>query len=668
MDSDFAPREPVDPADSEALAWVVELQDLSLAMLDRIAARTFDDTDGGLFALARRTKQPAEQRQHLDAMYALRKLRPTLTEELRSLFADGFAALPSPPDAYTDPASTDPTSMLQGMYPWEEWIDLSSLVTRLEQLHAPRLEELGVRVQALQQRYNAPIQLASLMPAAFVLPFAQSAVGLGLEMEVTRLMFECLERVLARDLDTLYLCAIEDLDAHGLGPQACPPSDAPMAEDVDAASAVPARVYDEDALRTDLAALARQQTPHGWSEAQAQAYAQRAGAMEQYFDELLQDSALAASLKPALDRLRYAYCKIALFDAGFFSDPQHAARVLLAEFVSLAYVARLSGAPMLQRVEPMLMQMPLPIEVPAAALDPQTSAVGILDRELIERFRAELKDEARRRRQSMIGKVRRLVAEKLRVHTLGRKIPVGLQMLLSSGWAPMLALRLLRQGADSAAAGAGMSLLHGLIEVSDPDQAASFDALRCNALQQDISSSLHDAGMTAAQVEALVRAWRQDLDRIVQKALAQAEAALASHMANDGGRLGEADFGEELFATAAPQEAQAALPQTTPPPMPSPEIVTQAEVRPDTQALLELLIAPGGWLRITDLNTGEPRWLRRLMSPDQTGDIVLVSVYDEQVLRLEPAHLFQQLQSGGAESVELSPLGEYWLQWLGQGG
>lgn len=663
MDLDSIPREPVEP---EVLDWVVALQDLSLEMLDRIAARTFDDTDGGLFALARRAKQPAEQRQHLDAMYALRKLRPSLIEELRSLFADGFAALPAPPDAFADPVNTDSASMLQGMYPWEEWIDLSSLVARLEQVHALRLEELGLRVQALQQRYDAPIQLESLMPAAFVLPFAQSAVGLGLAMEVTRLMFERLERVLARDLDTLYLCAIEDLDAQGLGPQTSAEPDAEPMEDVTPTTPEAERVYDEDALRADLATLARRETPTGWSEEQVQSYGQRAGAVEEYFDELQQDSALAASLKPALDRLRYPYCKIALQDTAFFCEPQHPARVLLAEFVSLAYVARLSGALMLDRVERMLRQMPLAIEVAATALDPQMSAVSLLDRELIERFRAELKDEARRRRQSMIGKVRRLVAEKLRVHTLGRKIPVGLQMLLSSGWAPMLALRLLRQGADSAAASAGMRLLHGLIEVSDPDRAASFDALKCNALQQDISSSLHDAGMTAAQVEELVRAWRQDLDRIVQKALAQAEAALASHMANDGGRLGEADFGEELFATAAPQEAQAALPQTTPEPTPSPEIVAQADALPEAPALLELLVAPGSWLCLIDSTSTEPRWLRRLLSPDQTGDIVLAGLSDADVVRLEPKELFDQLLSGAAETVELSPLGEYWLQRLRQ--
>ena len=646
----------------EMLEWAVELQTLSLEMLQRIATRTLDDTDGSLFALARQAKNASEQRAHLDAMYALRKLRPAFIEDLHSLFADSFASVATQHGEFSEHAVHSPASALQGMYPWEEWIDLASLVTRLEQVHAQRLAELAPRMQTLTQQFLAPIKPESLLPAAFVLPFAQSAVALGIDMEVTRVMFERLERVLTRDLDTLYVCAVEDLDAHGLGPKAEPAVVDAQVEP----EPVPEIVYDDHALQADLATLRQNLIPAGWDANQAQACTQRAAAITQWFDELLHDSALAASLKPQLERFGYPLLKIALRDTEFFTQPQHPARALLGELTSLGYVARISGQVMLGRVERMLAQVQLPQQVSAVELGPRGSPLALLDANVIERFHSERQDEARRRRQSMIGKVRRIVAEMLRVQAQGRRIPLGLQMLLSSGWAPMMALRLLKQGAESPSANAGMVLLHNLLDVSDPDQAGRFDAPRCNALQQEISASLRDAGMTPTQVDELVRAWRADLDRIVQKALAEAEAALASAHVGAAGRLGEADFGEELFATAAPQEAHAALPQAPPAPPPIPEAVTQSEVLPDANALLDLLIAPGTWLRVHDDAAAQTRWLRRIAAQVDQRDITLASIGDHEPMHVERSRLLEQMLYGEAESVEVSPLGEYWLDRMRQ--
>ena len=142
-------------------------------------------------------------------------------------------------------------------------------------------------------------------------------------------------------------------------------------------------------LGSDLAAAASGQIVPGWEAPRAYAYVQRAGAVGQMFNDLMQDPTLPAPLKPRFDQLRFSVIKSALRDSSFFADNRHPVRGLMNELTTLAASARASGMEALQRIEELVGQIQSQFDVAADEVRTQTALPGKVDESTLEKFFAQ---------------------------------------------------------------------------------------------------------------------------------------------------------------------------------------------------------------------------------------------------------------------------------------
>lgn len=476
-----------------------------------------------------------------------------------------------------------------------------------------------------------------------------------------------------------------------------------------APAGAPAGYYGDVQLGTDLATAASGQIVAGWEAPRAFAYVQRAGAVGQMFNELMQDPTLPAPLKPRFDQLRFSVIKSALRDASFFSDRQHPVRGLMNELTTLAASARASGMEALQRIEELVGQIQSQFEVAADEVRTQSALPSAVDEKTLDQFFAQQKEDARLRRQAIIERTRRVVAEELQLHTLSRKLPESAWPLLNSGWAPLAALRLLKQGADSEGWREAMDLLRRVLESVDPRRPASRSADTLRQLEQDLDARLREIGMIDERVYALLRAWREAVQEVEAAAVAgstiaspvlanpvpapppsatpapaAAEPAQAAEPpAPASVLLDEIPFDVDVPASGLPDdltdiegEAQrvsvapetvAPVPETAPMPEPSAPAAaavppTAAEVAPEPPAglpdpvtLLDLLMVLSSWFRVYDHDRGQNRWLKVVAHHPADGIVTFAEFNGQNKLQLRTQVFLDDLVAGRAEPIDLGP-------------
>jgi hypothetical protein len=566
------------PADQATLALVDELKALAAETLGRGIERMFDGADDMLFEMARRATNNKDQRIYFDTMRVVRLGRPKIGKIFREEIARGFETGTDKSDEARTADLTFEDLSLQETKSLEESIAISTMASKAENLYGNLLWELGRRIEWLTKEKNADIAPAALAPATISSAFRRSAEALDVEFDIELVIFKLFDRLVISDLGELYNRVLRFFDQNGVKPAAIvapmprpagpgggmgggmpmdgtaqggangsampgggtglpavpqgygfaqpPMMDAAtlnalrslgsrgVAQLPPGANANASGYYGDMQLGSDLATAASGQIVPGWEAPRAYAYVQRAGAVGQMFNELMQDPTLPAPLKPRFDQLRFSVIKSALHDASFFADRQHPVRGLMSELATLAAGARASGMEALRRIEELVGSIQSQFDVAADDVRSQTALPGPVDEKTLEQFFAQQKEDARQRRQAIIERTRRVVAEELQLHTLSRKVPEPVWPLLNSGWAPLAALRLLKQGAGSDAWRDAMDILSRILDSIDPRRPAARSESSVESLELDLSERLADIGMISERITALLRSWREGVAEV----------------------------------------------------------------------------------------------------------------------------------------------------------
>jgi hypothetical protein len=565
------------PADAATIALVDELKTLAADTLSRGIERMFDGADDMLFEMARRATNNKDQRIYFDTMRVVRLGRPKIGKIFREEIARGFEPdADKVEDTHTSDLTFEDLS-LQEAKSLEESIAISSMATKAENLYSHLLFEIGRRIEWLTKEKNARISASALAPSTISSAFRRSAEALDVEFDIELVIFKLFDRLVISDLGELYNRVLRFCEQNGVKPAAVTapmpraagpsgmiggagmPGDGaamqpgmpgsgttngtgmaampqgygfaqpPMmdAATLNALRSLGSRglaqipsganapgYYGDVQLGNDLATAASGQIVPGWEAPRAYAYVQRAGAVGQMFNELMQDPTLPAPLKPRFDQLRFSVIKSALHDASFFADRQHPVRGLMNELTTLAAGARASGMEALRRIEELVGSIQSQFDVAADEVRTQTALPGPVDEKTLEQFFAQQKEDARQRRQAIIERTRRVVAEELQLHTLSRNVPEPVWPLLNAGWAPLAALRLLKQGAGSDAWRDAMDILGRVLDSIDPRRPAARSELAVESLERDLGARLSDIGMIPERISALLRSWRQGLAEV----------------------------------------------------------------------------------------------------------------------------------------------------------
>lgn len=580
----------------------------------------FDGADDLLFEFAERAASNQDRRVFLDTMRAVRLGRQQMTRHFCSEFSRGFGTAPATVTDRVSLPDGDQELRLQSDEAIELDIAVANMSSKADSLYRTTLWDLGGLVRALVEDHHAPMSTDALTPLAICRAFRSSAESLDVDFEIVLVVFKLFDRLVIGELGELYQYLQAFLRQQGLrsihagnagsrpgtqdssasspvlprvvpasprgfastttnAQEAAPEFRAPagLARSMLAStgldpqtlaslrriSAVAAdtRTYSNASLAADLAAAASGQTVGGWTPRQSAAYVQRASLVGHLFNELLADPNLPPSLHGQFDGLRLSTMKVALQDIAFIVDPDHPVRGLINELATMAATARAGGPAHMARIAELVGQIQQQFDIAADALREPPAEIELVELDQAERFIEQQLAQAAERRQAIVRKVRRIIAEELQLRTAGIAIDDTLRPLLHSLWAPMMAMHLLHRGPDSLEWQRGIAALERITAMlAGADRG--HDRAAVLSLRADLEKEFRAVGLTEGRI-------RRSLDDLETALSRPAGAAPAAEAAPDP--AGKAD---------------------------------------DLVQLLEQLVQPGAWFLIHDHDRQQRRWMK----------------------------------------------------------
>ncbi|MDB5986582.1 MAG: hypothetical protein JWR16_1635 [Nevskia sp.] len=634
-------------AAAEQHPLVVALRDATLAVLKESLRQLFDRADDLLFEMGEKASNDAERRRYFDTMRVLRLENSRVTQTFAADFSYGFAPTPvrTAPELGEfdlDRLAIQPTEEL------EERIAIANMAAKAEGLFKNALWEVERRLQIAAREFGVPVSPRALSPSRICEAFGAAIGELDTEFQIKLVVYKLLDRSVLRDFERVYAIALDLLDRDGIDAtrKSAPRASAARA---DVAATTSAASGASELLRQfgldpnhlqktnepTAAELGRllQTLLTSASTPAAQASTQRLSMAAQLLQEMLAEPLLPPALRPTIENLRYPVYRSALTDASFFSDAAHPLRTLLADLVESGVNAHAGNADAQTQLRELLRHVASldvfnPVSPAGIGASGGLASAPGLDAAEAEHFMQQLREQTRARREALLMRVRRQIAQELEVQTLGRDVPAQVMKLLRSGIGPLMALRLLRNGHSSTAFQGAQDLLkrvlHSLEFMSPP---TSFELQSRDELIVTIATALGGVGMEGPKIETLLQGL-QDVYALLD--------------GNDAGRI----------APLTPAEEQLLRSDVDPGDTPVSSVREESPLPSVTvMELLGRVLTPESWYRVFDADQNQTRWLK-LASFYPQQDSILFSGFDEtSKLRLRAQRFAADLAQGFSEPI-----------------
>lgn len=504
----------------------------------------FEGADDALFGMSQRAAAAEEHRSSFDIMRMLRLERRRIETDFGRYIGESFRAAVDPTlDEFDlDRLSIAPTEEL------EERIAVGNLISKAETDHQALLKDISARITHMIRDLGIPVSRHALTPTVVCNAFKSSIATIDLPLPVRLLLYKLFDRSCMTRLQEPLLAAIKVLEAHQIkvpepDPQAAAAptwspyearpmpveTDEPLEPPIlDAATRGALRDIGKElgGVRPQDAAFAEELLGLSSIEANERATVQRVAPSQrmslvgQMCNEILSDPHLPSSMRPLFERLRFPLIKIALADGTFFSNRVHPVRRLIAEAAETAASSRVATPAVVRRLEERLRHIAEQIDLSATFVRPQIAYLLPLSMPEIASFLDQQREESETRRENVLNKVRRTVAQELEVHTLGRKPPNPLVHFLRMGWGPLMAARLLRHGMNSRAwIDAINRLVQILVSMDVVDVTDDHRAMRAELLRV-IGVDLAEIGMRddkVAMAQAYLEKTYAEVDERISK-------------------------------------------------------------------------------------------------------------------------------------------------------
>ena len=671
---------------------VLELREAALGVLDELVRRMFDSADDSLFEMGEKSANDEERRRYFDTMRVLRLDRGKVGVAFADDLTRGFAPVAAKRNAKLefdlDSLSIQPTEEL------EEKIAITNMAAKAEGLYKTPIWELERHLETAAREFGVPVSPLALSPDRICDAFGKATAVLDAEFQIKLVIYKLFDRVVINELGKLYSISLELLERHGISPRRRPAAPQPVDDEealgVPAFSGLPpgsvpqhpqggAAGYGQgyaqaqELLRRyslDQASLQRAGNPMGAELAgllqtlisgaaspAVQASTQRLSLAGRMFDDLMAEPMLPEPLRPAIEKLRYPVYKTALSDPSFFANQGHPLRKLLAELVDLAVAAQGSDSAQAQLRETMRSASAYQ-GGPALAPEMLNAAQPVPEGE-VETFLNQMREQTRARREALLVRVRRQVAQELEVQTLGRQVPDPVMSLLRGGVGPLMAVRLLKNGRGSAPYHEAQGLMEGVLKSLEFMPPPSPQVLETREqLLSKIVTALADVGMAEDKVESLLNGLQE-----VYRLLDSADQAPAANVGAQTERLTEREE-HLLMSDISQQRSEARAEEAKPAPA---EPAAVASGQSTVMDLLRSVLTPESWFRVFDAEHNQTRWLKlNSFYPEQ--DSVTFTGFDESLKLSIRAHRFaEHLASGQSEPINPDDPAKEALEQLRQG-
>lgn len=559
------------------------LRDGSVEILDDLARQMLDSADDALFKMSETAASDVERRQFIDTMRVLRLDRAGFSVSFSRAITATFEPSTAGPATGFDASelSIQPTEEL------EERIAVANLATRIEGQFGAALLDLRRRLDAARAR-GARIPEPALTPASLCTAFGSAMSALRAGFEIKLIVYKLFERVLCRDFERLLQHAITTLERHGFDAA----TGAPMSR--------PAAPRHGHSAQTPSAGSAAP----SWSDALPQA-ATLPDSTRNLFNLLLarlsaSPPVAAVQGAPASRALPQAMAELVGMASDVGDDRQAAAR--FDALLESALAMTLHGG--------------------------QTPRQD----DGLQRVVDYLREQLREQRQVLLRQIRGEVGRELDLRIVARELPPTLLTLLRSGIGPLMAMRLLNGGRDSAGFREADTLLDRVLDSLDiPRPPREQDQQARTALLADLRRALISVGMSEARagllIDGLIASWAQY------------------------------DALPPTTPSPAPMPAAAAVASPVPAPVPAtpPAPAAEAALHPTSPALLARVLLPDTWFRVFDAARNQTRWLK-VASYYAAEDLVrFTGIDDSTQLSLRASRLGSDLVEGRSEPINPSP-------------
>ncbi len=671
---------------------VLELRDAALGVLDELVRRMFDSADDSLFEMGEKSANDDERRRYFDTMRVLRldrgKVGVAFADDLTRGFAPVVVKRNAKLEFDLDSLSIQPTEEL------EEKIAITNMAAKAEGLYKTPIWELERHLETAAREFGVPVSPLALSPDRICDAFGKATAVLDAEFQIKLVIYKLFDRVVINELGKLYSISLELLERHGINPRRRPAAAAPPVDDEESSGVAafsglppgsvpqypqggpagygPGYAQAQELLRRyslDQASLQRAGNPMGAELAgllqtlisgaspAVQASTQRLSLAGRMFDDLMAEPMLPEPLRPAIEKLRYPVYKTALSDPSFFANQGHPLRKLLGELVDLAVAAQGSDSAQAQLRETMRSASAYQ-GGPALAPEMLNAAQPVPEGE-VETFLNQMREQTRARREALLVRVRRQVAQELEVQTLGRQVPDPVMSLLRGGVGPLMAVRLLKNGRGSAHYHEAQGLMEGVLKSLEFMPPPSPQVLETREqLLSKIVTALADVGMAEDKVESLLNGLQE-----VYRLLDSADQAPAANVGAQTERLTERE--EHLLMSDISQQRSEARAEEAKPAPAEPAPVESGQ--PTVMDLLRSVLTPESWFRVFDAEHNQTRWLKlNSFYPEQ--DSVTFTGFDESLKLSIRAHRFaEHLASGQSEPINPDDTAKEALEQLRRG-
>lgn len=682
------PQEVAGPAS----AIVEGLSNRVRAVFSELTRKMFEGADDALFEMSEKSRNNEEQRLYFDTMRVLRIEQSRIVSRFLTLLGEALLSSGSNEAGAVnidfEHLSLKPTEAL------EESIAISNMEAKADGLYRDLIWELDRRLDTLSRTYKVQLTSQCLAPASLCGAFRRAVEPLDIEFDIKLVVYKLFDRSIIRSLGEFYAQTLNWLESQGIksvptAPTVEPSRWTPAGATVDRATLDALRAlgegmpsamgggaserygaaasggsipnslsgsapgqFSDASLAAELASTLGGSSANLW----AQAATQRLALVGRLFADILGDPNVPSSLKPSLEQLRFPVIKTALSDPGFFNDAQHPVRSLIHEIATMVAASRAVDGDAQREVEWLVREVRNQFDLNPESVRPSLRDAEPLGKPDIEGFLGQIEVQARIRREAILGKVKRIVAEELTLRTVGRDVPASAWPLFNAGWAPLMCVRLLRYGVRSSGWTDGLARLDEVLAGMRSIAADAEIQHRRDAVIAALSSDLRKVGMSDDKCARLLAGLRQAYAEFDSRDATPAATQAAPEVPAEP--VVSAEHGAPQAVTElVPEPAMDAAPFGTSPDMNAQKREGGSNLVSDgdTRRLLDLLCTPGAWFRVLDREQQRTRWLRVNSFHPQRDAIAFVEFDGTAALQLRVSVLLGDLRDGRSEPINPDP-------------
>lgn len=685
------------------------LESLASTLITEHLQSLFQSADDVLFEMANKAPYGNEKQSYLSTMRTVRLERPRILKA----FQDALHQALKNPDAAAAPAEVDLDDFekwtLQESSDLEEKLAVANMDEKAGTLYAKELAELEQRLASLADRSGGAVSPKALCPARILDAFRISMKGLDVELPAKLVMYKLFDRVVVNNLGPVFSGANQMLEERGIAPKSAPtppkkPKPKPQAQGAAPHAAFAGPAYGAPA-GPELPGAFRDMASglhHGGLASAIQGYfaSQQRGAaaanlaagqptpavlnlqqntqlademlavldaagrgrpvdswmptqnltlVSRMFDDYYADPQLPEAARPVLGRLQFPVMKLAMSDPSFFANPNHPVRALVHDVYENLTSASARPDVDFHGVEHLVQDLLQSFEPDPAAVRKQARAAHPVTEEEAERFLSQQRDRLGRQKRALQEKIRRIVAQELRLHIGERRLPKAVLPLFLSAFGPVLVTHYRAGGQDHAGWRDTLALLDRVLEAVDlAAVAGQGHEARSETICDELVSWLGAAGYSTAKIATLVDPVLAALQELAAGAELRAEAAMP--------------------ATAAPDAAvpaAAVLPAAPVPTVPSTPTRAVPDAAAERRRALDVILHTGQWFKVWCQGSSNCRWLK-LDQHHPSADLVVFEDFGgENRLKLRASAFVADLVADRSTPVDPDPTVRRLIQGLG---